>query len=288
MIRYTLLFMFLTYICVYSFRDWYKSLCYAIILLAVMERPDMPKSLFNIGGLSPFNIVLMFILLGWFLNKRKEGLRWPEFPRVNKLLFIYMTIVFITSVRMMLDYGGFVAFAVDLNWPLISKGDLFKDDFFNTLKFLIPGLLLAHGTNSEERAQFAIRCILFTMFLFVAQITIKMLPALIGGEDVAKRSFRVLNRDIGYHRGELGPLMAGAAWVFMLARTSNINLNINLVGFVWGALAVVLTGSRGGAVAWAACGAVFGFLRWRKILFLAPLVVLVIISFVPSIADRYT
>lgn len=248
----------------------------------------MPKSFFGIGGLSPFNIVMLFVLIGWFIQKRKEGLRWPTLPTVNKLLFIYLTIVFISSVRMMFDYGGFVSFAVDLNWPLIPKGDLIKDDFINTLKFLIPGLLLAHGTNTKERADFAIKCMLFSLFLLMVQITIKMLPVLVSGEDVATRSFRVLNRDIGYHRGELAPLMAGAAWAFMVARSSHINLNINYAGFMWGTLSVVLTGGRGGAMAWAACGMVFGFLRWRKILFLAPLVVLVVISFVPSIADRYT
>lgn len=288
MIRYSLLFLFLSFLCVYSFRDWYKALCGMLILLAVMERPDMPKSMLGIGGLSPFNIVLLFILMGWFLQKRKEMLQWNYYPAVNRLLVIYMIIIFLSSIRMMFDYAGFVSFSVDLNWPLITKGDLIKDDFINAIKFMIPGLLLAHGTNSEERASFALKCILFSLFLLIVQITIKMLPVLVSGEDVATRSFRVLNRDIGYHRGELAPLMASAAWAFMVARTSKINININLGGFAWGTLAVVLTGGRGGAMAWAACGMVFGFIRWRKILFLAPLVVLVVISFVPSIADRYT
>lgn len=288
MIRYTLLFLFISFICVYSFRDWYKALGYSIILLAVMERPDMPKSFFGVGGLSPYNIVMLFILMGWMLQKSKENLRWPTLPKVNKLLVLYMAIVFFSSIRMMLDYGGFVSFAMDLNWPLPTKVDLIKDDFINALKFMIPGLLLAHGTNSEDRANFAIKCILFTSFLLMAQITVKMLPVLISGEDVASRSFRVLNRDIGYHRGELAPLMASAAWAFMVARTTRININVNFMGFVWGSLAVVLTGGRGGAMAWAACGMIFGFLRWKKILILGPLVVLLVISFVPSIADRYT
>lgn len=106
MIRYTLLFLFISFICVYSFRDWYKALGYSIILLAVMERPDMPKSFFGVGGLSPYNIVMLFILMGWMLQKSKENLRWPTLPKVNKLLVLYMAIVFFSSIRMMLDYGA--------------------------------------------------------------------------------------------------------------------------------------------------------------------------------------
>lgn len=288
MIRYTLLFFFISFLCVYSFKDWYKALCFSFPLLAIIERPDMPKSFLGIGGLSPFNIVLLVLLAGWFLQKTKENIKWPDTPFINKFLVVYMIIVFLTSVRMLLDYSGFVAFAVDLNWPLITKGDLIKDDFINAIKFMIPGLLLAHGTTSKERAHLAINCILITNVLFMIQITIKMLPVLVSGEDVATRSFRVLNRDIGYFRGELAPLMASAAWAFMVVRTNRLNTKINLAGFMWGTLAVVLTGGRGGAMAWAACGLVFGFLRWRKILILGPLVVLLVVSFVPSITDRYS
>ncbi len=56
MIRLTLLSLFCAFLCVYAWRDWFKALCGLIVMMAVVEHPDMPNSLLGVQGLNPWNI----------------------------------------------------------------------------------------------------------------------------------------------------------------------------------------------------------------------------------------
>ena len=47
-------------------RDWFRGLCFMLPLLAVLERPDMPREVLGIGGLNPFNILMLIVLIAWF------------------------------------------------------------------------------------------------------------------------------------------------------------------------------------------------------------------------------
>ena len=63
MIRYSLLFIAVLVIAIMAQKNWYRALCFMLPLLAVLERPDMPRQMLGIGGLNPFNILLGIILV---------------------------------------------------------------------------------------------------------------------------------------------------------------------------------------------------------------------------------
>ncbi|MEM8547585.1 MAG: O-antigen ligase family protein, partial [Pseudomonadota bacterium] len=73
MVRYTLLVLFIAWVGTVSTRDWFKALCFALPLIAFLERPDMPRAMFGLPGLNPFNIILLFVLIGWLAQKGRDG-----------------------------------------------------------------------------------------------------------------------------------------------------------------------------------------------------------------------
>ena len=66
-------------------RDWFRGLCFMLPLLAVLERPDMPREMLGIGGLNPFNILMLFVVIAWFIQRRNEGSRWQAITRIARL-----------------------------------------------------------------------------------------------------------------------------------------------------------------------------------------------------------
>ena len=111
----------------------------------------------GIPGLNPYNIVLFFILVAWGTQQGQEKLQWKLPPRVNRLLILYLMVVTISFFRLAADPDGLIAhvrYFTDYGFalPLPSIGAMWKEDFFNAWKWLIPGLLICHGANSEERA----------------------------------------------------------------------------------------------------------------------------------------
>ena len=295
MIRYSLLTLVILYLCLYSFKDWYRALCYSLPILAVLERPDMPRSMMGIPGLNPFNVLLLFVLLGWLTQKNQEGLRWQVPANINRWLFLYLVVVTISCFRMLIDPEGIFAHAryfwsYGIDYPAVSFGDLIREDFFNDWKWLIPGLLICHGATSKERGHLAMQMVLLTGLLLAVQILLRMWPALVGLDDLNKRSLRVFDRDIGYHKVQLATYMAGSAWgmfVYTRLALSGKKKQLGYACFVLITVALMATGGRGGAVAWIACALLFGILKWRKILLVLPLFLALAFVLMPSAENRY-
>ena len=78
---------------VYAWRDWFASLCGLILLMAVIEHPDMPKTLFGIQGFNLWNVLFLSVLLAWTLSRRREGLTWDMPRHMNVLLLLYLVLV---------------------------------------------------------------------------------------------------------------------------------------------------------------------------------------------------
>ncbi len=269
--------------------NWYKGLCLALVLLAVLERPDMPREVFGIPGLNPFNIMLLGVLVGFFINKGKEQLKWTVPSGTNRLWIIYGLICLVAFVRMAMAIDEVSQFHLARGASALGYGSLFKDHFLNIGKWIIPGLLVCYGANTTERRQWMLYSIAITSLLLAAQIISRMMPALIGSEDLGDRALRVLDRNIGYHRVDLAALMGSAAWAFFAVRIASRNAMLSqllLGGFVMTSLAMALTGGRAGYAAWVLCGAFLCLLRWRKWLLLAPLAIVVLLAAVPGISDR--
>lgn len=285
----TLLLACTLFIAVYSFHDWFRALCFALPFLAFLERPEVPREIWGIPGLNLFNVLFLFIIIGWLTQKSKENLSWIVPPKVNRLFLIYLSIFFIAAIRLIADTDSVADFYISRGSNPPSFRALLLSNVVNPLKWLIPGLLLCHGSNTDERRRFATIFILLTCVLLAAQITSRMIPALIGNDDLADRALRVLDRNIGYHRVDLAALMGSAAWGFIAYKVSTkkfIHTVVAIFGFLLCSFSMALTGGRAGYVAWAVCGIVFLALRWKKALLVAPLILSLSIGLIPGLNDR--
>jgi len=288
MLRYTLLWLYVAFAAGTSFRNWFLSLCLTYPLIAVIERPDMPREMFGIAGLNPYNIIMLFLLAGWLIQKKSENLRWNMPTNINRLFILYLIIITISFIRMTADLHSFRVYPM-YNLQGSTVASLFKSDFLNSLKYLIPGLLLLHGINSRERTRQAAWAVLLFGLLLSLQVIMKMMPALLGADDLATRALRVLDRDIGYHRVNIAAITAGFSWAFFsLISTSKSKLEKLYAnfGFAICTLAMALSGGRAGMLAWLGCGLFLALIRWRKLLIIGPLVGILALAAIPGLQDR--
>ncbi|MGH8166357.1 MAG: O-antigen ligase family protein [Woeseiaceae bacterium] len=290
MIRYTLLTLVVTFLSLYAYRDWYRSLCGLLVLMAFIERYDMPREMLGITGLNPWNILMMFILTAWFLNSGREQLTW-DFPKGIRLLLIaFLLVVLIGFIRMVDDIQAIIEYR-----SITERGDtdlktMIIDDLLNTMKYVIPGLLMFHGCNSRSRLLWGIGACLLTSFLLGIQI-VKWMPIsdLSNGDALSDRALRVLDRAIGYHRVDLAAMMASASWAFFISRIVAPNKF-----WVWAftaagcflILALALTGGRAGYVSWAAIALFLSALRWKKLVLIMPLMIVAVVALVPAARER--
>jgi len=171
----------------------------------------------------------------------------------------------------------------------MTKGDFFKNDYLNSIKYVIPGILILYGINSRERLRIAIWAILAFGLLLSMQVVEKMFPALIGADDLATRALRVLDRDIGYHRVNLAAMTAGFSWGFFALINNSRSLKekaFGYTGLLFSTLAMILTGGRAGMLAWVGCGLILALIKWRKLILIGPIIGLLALVAVPGLYDR--
>jgi O-antigen ligase len=289
MIRYSLLWMFVSGVMAYAWRDWVKALCVLVLLLGVLERPDMPKQIFGIQGLNPFNLTLAGILAAWVSQALRERPRW-DIPRSLTLLFaLYLSVMALSTARMLIDPSYLVIWHSP-DFEAYSRTGLIAEFLINSFKWLIPAVLLAYGCRDAERQRWLAVCVL-GIFAVLAYLVIKQMPLglLLDGDALQKRAVAVLQRRVGYHRVDLAWMFAGAAWAMLAARPmfSSALVRTALVGLSGvTALGLALTGGRTGYVAFCVVGLVMSVLKWRRNLFLLPPAIVLVVVLAPGIAER--
>ena len=280
MIRLALLFLYVVSLALYSVRDWYVALCGLIALMAVVEHPDMPKTLFGVQGLNPWNLLLLVVVAAWLASRRRERLVWDMPRAVNVLLLAYLGVVIVGFLRMMADRERLPD----------TTGYLVSEYLVNTVKWVIPGLLLFDGCRSRRRFLLAVAAISSVYILLAIQV-IRWMPAaaIVSGEELTTRSLKILQNEIGYHRVNLSVMLAGAAWAILATRGLARGFAIRTL-IVAAALTVTygqaLTGGRAGYATWIGVGLVLGLVRWRRYLIVLPLVVASILALVPAARER--
>lgn len=292
MIRLTLLILFVAFLCIYAWRDWYKALCGLILLMAVEEHPDFPKSLFDIQGFNLWNIALLVIVLAWAAQRKREGLKWDMPKGTTFLLWVYLIVVVAGFLRLLGKLPSLTGWYAMRGYEIPSMGNVVGEYIINTIKWVVPGLLLFHGCRDRTRLNWGMTALLGIYFLLAVQI-IRWMPldSIANGAELTERSLKILSNEVGYHRVNLAVLLSGAAWAIfavrpMVSSGSRRFWIAVMSGVTFFGLA--LTGGRMGYATWALVGFFLAMIRWRKYLLIAPVVVAIVISFVPAVQERFT
>ena len=280
-IRILIMTLLVVFLAMYAWKDWYKSLCGLIVMMAFLQHPDMPRLIMGIQGLNPWNIVMASILLAWVVARYKEGLK-VDMPRHVLLLVLAYSGVII---------GGFLRAVLDRshieNYPV---GSMISEELINTVKWVIPGLLLFDGCRTRKRLIFAV-CAVMTLYLGLAGQAARHLPpsCAIGGGPEVDRVRAKSCANMGYNRCDMSATLAGASWAMlgMLPMCRRRWHKIAVIGaFALTSYAQALTGGRAGYIAWGAVGLVLCVVRWRKYLPLAPIIPFVLALLLPAAAGR--
>ncbi len=281
-IRIVLLTLLVIALAIYAWRDWYKSLCGLILLMAVIEHPDMPKKIMGIPGLNPWNLLMVVILLVWVVTRRREGLVWDMPRHMTALLLLYLGVIVVSLVRMMVDPTGIEYF---------TFLDLLTEYLINSVKWVIPGLLLFDGCRTRPRLKWAVGCIVALYLLLAVQVIRQVPPgaAVRGGDELAEMVSAPIQKNIGYSRVTVSMLLAGASWA-VLATMPLMKRRWQQV-LVFAAFAIVayaqaLTGGRMGYVTWGIVGLILCLFKWRRMLLIAPLIPIAVAIAMPGVAER--
>lgn len=280
MIRITLLLFFVAFFAVYAWKNWFISLCAAILLLAVVQHPDFPNAIGGIQGANPWNFLILSVLLAWAMRRGEEGYEWDLPPIVGWMLCGCLVVVGVGVVRLLLSSypSGYTT-----NWIL-------SEYLVNTIKWVIPSLLLFDACRTRRRALIALAVILCLYFLLAIQV-IRWMPfgSVGSGDDLSSRASKITQNEIGYNRVTLSMMLAGASWAALAAvpiLKQNLHrfVALGVAGMI--AFGQVLTGGRTGYLTWIAVGLLLAVLRWRKLILLMPIVLVAIGIGLPSVRER--
>jgi O-antigen ligase len=280
-IRIAALTLVIAGLAIYAWRDWFMALCGLILLMAVVEHPDMPKTLLGVQGLNPWNVLLFVVVCAWAVNRSREGLTWDMPAGTSLLLTLYLVVVLVGFGRMMSDRSELTG---------ITTGYLVSENLINCIKWVIPGLLLFDGCRTRRRLLQGLACVLGVYVLLALQV-IRWMPleTVLSGDDLTARSRKILMNEVGYHAVNMSMLLAGASWA-VLATMPLLQRFSHKVLIVLAALIIlygqVLTAGRMGYVTWALVGLVLCTIRWRKLLPLLAVAPLAVAVLLPGAMDR--
>jgi O-antigen ligase len=282
-IRITLLWLVVLGLAVYSWRDWYRSLCGLIALTGIINHPDFPSFISGIQGANPWSLLFSAILLSWLLHRRQEGLRFDVPPIAIAAIGLYMVVLLFTFFTGLADIRslpkGFE----------MSPLEFTADYLINPLKWLLAGFLLYDGCRNQERLRWAAMALVLLWVLLALQV-IKSVPltALLHSEVLAHMRIRLV-RETAYSATDLAMIMAGAFWaVFSLSMVFKEKYlrRIILGGTPLILLALALTGARAGCMAFLVTGMLMGLFRWRWLLVIIPGGVLAAALLFPGLTGR--
>jgi O-antigen ligase len=269
---------------VYAWKDWFKSLCGLILLMAILEYEDVPKAMFGINGLNIWNVLFGVILLAWVANRRREGLRWDLPGHVVLVLAAYLGVIFVGVLRAVFDQ-------THLEDYLFGTRGIIIEELINTVKWILPGLLLFDGCRNRSRVVMALACLLLMYFAISLEVARAMPPqaALGSGGSAMDHARLKLNERVGYAATDLSVMLAGACWG-TLASLGLVRGKLRRFAVLAGAGVIAygqaLTGGRGGYIAWGMTGLVLCLVKWRRYLVLTPVVVLLLPVVFPGAAAR--
>ena len=280
MLRVYALWALVAALSVYAWRDWFKSLCGLILLMAVIEHQDMPKGIMGIQGLNPWNVLMVSILLAWAVSRSREGLVWDMPRAVTVLLALYLGVVLVGFARLMADRS---------HLEDETTARLISEQLINTIKWVVPGLLLYDGCRSPRRAKMALWCILGVYLWVALQVVYFMPPSAVFEGGAAMMMRRRVRTVAGFSCAMTSKMCAASAWAFLtllpvLARPAYKMLAAG--AFALTTYAAALMGTRAGYYAWGSVGLVLCLVRWQRYLLVLPAGVLLLAFVFPGAKAR--
>ena len=276
-----ILYLYVLVLLIYAWRDWFVSLCGLILMTAVMEFPNVPKTMYGIQGLNLWNILLLGTFIAWLAARRRRGLTWDLPRHMNILLLLYLGVILIGFLRCVIDRSY-------LGDREISG--MVSEELINTIKWVIPGLMLFDGCRSRKRLRMAIVCIL-AVYLIIATQIVRHMPAssVLGAGLSQNKRLYLIKKWSGYSACDASAMLSGASWAVLAAipilrRRRWRLLALPLVVLILGAQAA--TGGRAGYLAWGVTGLVLCLVKWRRYLILAPAVPVILFFAFPGATKR--
>lgn len=267
---------------VYAWKDWFKSLCGLILMMAIIHHEDMPTNIMGIQGLNMWNIVFLSVFLAWAVSRRHLGHSWDMPRHVSVLLVLYLLVIVVGFLRAVFDRSHIESY------PL---GSMISEELINTIKWVLPGIILFDSCRTRKQVVQALACLLVMYLLLSAQM-VKRMPwesARGGSDERIQRTRLKICQDIGYSSCDMSTLLAGASWGMLaalpLVRKKKYSLMILAAAGII-AFGQALTGGRAGYVAWGATGLALCLLKWRKQLLLAPVLLILLPILLPGATAR--
>ncbi len=247
-------------IAIYAFRDWFISLCGLIVLAGLAE--NMPKNVMGIQGLNAWNMLLAVVVVAWFVSRASEGRRW-DLPRVaTRILVFYLLVVLVSVVRMLADIGSFPA---GLNYTF---GGLASTYFVNSLKWMLPGVLLYDGVRTRQRLFLGCLAVLGPAVIYALLMTRQSTDWMSGGEGWEWRRFQA-GEQVGLHPNDAAFVMVWGALATLCLVLVFRKVTLKIAGslaIILMLVGVVRCSSRGAMLTLPIVGLMVGLLRSRIIL----------------------
>jgi O-antigen ligase len=248
--------------------------------MSIIENRNMPSSMFGIQGFNPWNILFVGVFLAWVASRRREGLTWDMPGYISVLLLLYLGVILVGVTRAIFDRAFMAGFSLKY---------LISDHLINTVKWVLPGILLFDGCRSRKRVAIALWSIL-GLYLVTALLIFRNVPLSSAGSLLTMTASRgAFNKAIGYGAVTVAMMMAGGSWAVLsilpLVKRS-WHKGMVICGFFMVTFTLILTSGRMGYLTWAMLGMIFGVLRWRRYLLLVPFGIMLVVVVFPGVSQR--
>ena len=293
MIRITILTLLIAYLSAYAWKDWFRTACWLVLLMAIFQHPDMPKAVGGVPGLNHWNFLFINTVLSWLSNRKKQKLTW-EMPRGIQFLFwCYSFFIFTSVARYFYDNSGVVELFATFGVGPPSKLSDINEYLFNCFKWVVPGMIIFDGCRTRKQYDFAIIALVLLYILLALQVVkaMKLGSLTMGGEALQKKAIKIISNSVGFHRVNMSMMMSGAFWAVFCLKEFATNKQywfMVLPSCFAIFLGMAMTGGRTGYGTWAVLGVIFCLFKWRKYILLIPILLPLILVFAPSAIDRLT
>ena len=170
MIRITLLTLLIAYLSAYAWKNWFRTACWLVLLMAVFQHPDMPKAIGGVPGLNHWNFLFINTFLSWRINRKKQHLTWDAPRIINNLFFVYAFFICISVIRYLYDNSGVIELFNTMGAEPRGTVSSINEYLINCFKWVLPGMIIFDGCRDRKQYDFAIATLVLLYILLALQV----------------------------------------------------------------------------------------------------------------------